>query len=324
VTAVEALSEDLKANQVGNTELATQSEQVEPNNEMSTGDITNSKTDEKPMATDDKTSADDATDDKTPVDNGAVNSESVDDKTGDNESVDTDTTDNTQSETHQQVDAEAEIKADSTVTNSPEAKPKTRARRTPRNARAAGQKRKQANSSEKAGDVDSHIQPELSFDSAQTDDSESKSTQVDSSVSDKTQESSSQNEAPLQAEIALETREAQITSASNVASETQTAAPTAGKEDKNVESVLKTADAEPSNPPSVADAAATTASKVRGPMQRISHPMANPASVVMPTTQSVSAMSDDARGKFAEAGSTAVLANAASKANAPMATPPSN
>ncbi|MBT1449705.1 ribonuclease E [Glaciecola sp. XM2] len=63
---------------------------------------------------------------------------------------------------------------------------------------------------------------------------------------------------------------------------------------------------------------------IKAPLARFSHPMANPKSVDMPEPRTYSAMSDDARGKFATAGTPAVISNASSKSSAPSATPPSS
>jgi ribonuclease E len=181
---------------------------------------------------------------------------------------------------------------DSTET---EPKPRTRARRTPRHSRAAGQKRKQA---EQEAKDESQVQPELAFEAVAPSDTEVPA--QESEENDASADTHAESSQPKQAEIALDTD-------TPVSEEPEKAAP------------VKASKAPAKSKPAAKAKVATKQAPIR-----VSHPMTNPETVEMPESKTHSAMSDDVRGEFAHAGTPSVIANAKSQSSAPMATPPSS
>lgn len=224
------------------------------------------------------------------------------------------TPEHTAAELGTQIDADDAAKTDPEQT-----KPRGRARRSPRHTRAAGQKRKQAKDDEQTSSEETAMQPELAFDATQAEPSSETPLKSEAiSAVDDASTSVTKSDEPLQAEISLDT----APDSSSTGFDTKPV-DDEQKADVPAQTVAKVSEQPDTDAPSK-PAAAGIKTETPAPPKRVSHPMAKPASVEMPSEQQHAAMSDDARGSVEKVGSTAVIGNAVSKSSAPMATPSSS
>ncbi len=222
--------------------------------------------------------------------------------------------------------------------------PKGRGRRSPRHVRAAGQRRKKGKDEQSAAEVaddENSVQDELQFDApeakviAQNDDVKTTEETVETTTTE-----------PVQKEIELDAKPAtsepiKAKERANADAEAEAEAKEdASRQSKDTVEQEQTTEATSKSEVAVADVPAVTEAPVKaepkikeskqaGPyikvaVKSVSHPMATPAKVVMPTeTENVSAISDEVRGNFELGGKPAAIANAKSQASSPMKNPSS-
>ncbi|WP_395343073.1 ribonuclease E [Ningiella sp. W23] len=204
-------------------------------------------------------------------------------------------------------------------------KPKRKPRKSARQTKAEAKKLEDdANSTEGTQDTksdDEAVQPELSFSETKPDELPVVVTQKDdaepsqaepASVETENANLAEQSSQPVQAEIALDAQ-------SEAEPAEQTPNPEPDAEAKPPKKPKAKAKAKPKKKASDSDE-----KQIQVPLNRVSHPMANPASVDMPEPREYLAKSDADRGVFEGAGEPALISNASSKASAPMATPPNS
>lgn len=214
--------------------------------------------------------------------------------------------------------------------------PKGRGRRSPRHVRAAGQRRKKGKDEQnaaEAADDENSVQDELQFDApeakgiAQNDDVKTSEVTVETETTE-----------PVQKEIELDANTAtsepiKAKEGANADAEAE-ATEDASNQSKDIVEHEQTTEATSKSDVAVAEAPAKAEPKIKetkqaGPyikvaVKSVSHPMATPAKVVMPTeTENVSAISDEVRGSFELGGKPAAVANAKSQASSPMKNPSS-
>ncbi len=215
--------------------------------------------------------------------------------------------------------------------------PKGRGRRSPRHVRAAGQRRKKGKDEQnatEASDDASSVQDELQFDAP-----EAKSELKSSDVEKAEVTSEAETSEPVQKEIELDanaTSPEPTKAKEEVNGDAKPEKEKVSSQSKDPVKVEQTTEAnsktEESAVPAPVLAKAETKVKetkhsgpyVKAAVKSVSHPMATPAKVVMPTeTETVNAISDELRGNFEHGGKSAAVANAKSQASSPMKKPSS-
>jgi ribonuclease E len=247
----------------------------------------------------------------------------------------------TSAEVVEQTTAETNV-VEENVSKSDTDTPKGRGRRSPRHVRAAGQRRKKGKDEQNASaaaDDENSVQDELQFDApeaksiAQSVDVETPEVNVQSTTAEPVQkeielDSSAATSEPIEAK-----EQANVDAKAEVKEDASSQAKDTVELEQATEAASK-AQVAVADVPAVSEAPAKAEPKIKetkqaGPyikvaVKSVSHPMATPAKVVMPTeTENVSAISDEVRGNFELGGKPAAVANAKSQASSPMKNPSS-
>ncbi len=236
------------------------------------------------------------------------------------EQVSTETTDVVEQAAAETPDVDENAIQASDASNNETDTPKGRGRRSPRHVRAAGQRRKKGkdeqNAAETSNDANS-VQDELQFDAPEAKNGAAITQPVQKEI--ELDANTASPEPIVSEEISVDAEpkkeEAPIQSKDTI--ELQPAAEAIGKAEEAVALAVTKVETK------------TKETKQAGPyikvaVKSVSHPMATPAKVIMPTeTKTVGAISDEIRGSFENAGKSATVANAKSQASSPMKNPSS-